>query len=88
MEGLIDGMLAMSRAGRAEMACEKLDLTTLVELVYYELRHGETERKVMCEVAPDITAWGDVRLMMTVLRNLLGNAWKYTGRTAHGSIRF
>ena len=39
-------------------------------------------------MAPDITAWGDVRLMMTVLRNLLGNAWKYTGRTAQGSIRF
>ena len=88
MEGLIDGMLAMSRAGRAEMSCENLDLTTLVELVYYELRHAETERNVLCEVAPDITAWGDVRLMMTVLRNLLGNAWKYTGRTAHGSIRF
>ena len=88
MEGLIDGMLAMSRAGRAEMACENLDLTTLVELVYYELRHAETERNVECEVAPDITAWGDVRLMMTVLRNLLGNAWKYTGRTAQASIRF
>ena len=82
MEGLIDGMLAMSRAGRAEMSCENLDLTTLVELVYYELRHAETERHVQCEVAPDITAWGDVRLMMTVLRNLLGNAWKFTGRTA------
>ena len=88
MEGLIDGMLAMSRAGRAEMACENLDLTTLVELVYYELRHAETERNVLCEVAPDITGWGDVRLMMTVLRNLLGNAWKYTGRTAQASIRF
>jgi len=88
MEGLIDGMLAMSRAGRAEMSCENLDLTTLVELVYYELRHAETERNVLCEVAPDITAWGDVRLMMTVLRNLLGNAWKYTGRTAQASIRF
>ena len=28
-----------------------------------------------------MNAWGDVRLMMMVLRNLLGNAWKYTGRT-------
>lgn len=88
MEGLIDGMLAMSRAGRAEMACEHVDLTTLVELVYYELRHAENERKVECEVAAGITAWVDVRLMMTVLRNLLGNAWKFTGRTAQGSIRF
>jgi PAS domain S-box-containing protein len=88
MEGLIDGMLAMSRAGRAEMACESVDLTTLVELVYYELRHAETERVVECEVAPGIMAWVDVRLMMTVLRNLLGNAWKFTGRTVPGFIRF
>jgi len=88
MEGLIDGMLAMSRAGRAEMACEHVDLTTLVELVYYELRHAEGERNVDCEVVPGITAWTDVRLMMTVLRNLLGNAWKFTSRTAQGSIRF
>jgi light-regulated signal transduction histidine kinase (bacteriophytochrome) len=26
--------------------------------------------------------------MMTVLRNLLGNAWKYTSRTQDASIRF
>jgi PAS domain S-box-containing protein len=88
MEGLIDGMLAMSRAGRAEMTCENLDLTTLAELVDYELRHAETERQVEFKVAAGITGWGDVRLMMTVLRNLLGNAWKYTGRTQQASIRF
>ena len=88
MEGLIDGMLAMSRAGRAEMTCENLDLSTLVELVHYELRHAGTERNVDCQVAPGINGWGDVRLMMTVLRNLLGNAWKYTSRTEQASIRF
>jgi len=88
MEGLIDGLLTMSRASRAEMCCEKLDLSTLVELVTYELRHGKTPREVDCAVAPAVTGWGDVRLMMTVLRNLLGNAWKFTSRTEPGSIRF
>jgi signal transduction histidine kinase len=81
-------MLTMSRAGRAEMICESLDLSTLVDLVYYELRHAETERGVECSVDPGIMAWGDVRLMMTVLRNLLGNAWKFTSRTAGASIHF
>lgn len=88
MEGLIDGLLTLSRASRAELACEKLDLTTLVELVTYELRHGKTQREVECSVAPAATGWGDVRQMMTVLRILLGNAWKYTGRTEAASIRF
>jgi len=88
MEGLIDGLLAMSRASRVEMACEKLDLTTLVELVSYDLRHGKTAREVECIVDPDIYGWGDVRLITSALRILLGNAWKYTGRTERGAIRF
>jgi signal transduction histidine kinase len=88
MEGLVDGLLALSRATRAEMACEKLDLTTLVELVYYELRHGKNGREADCQVEPAISAWGDVRLMMSVLRTLLGNAWKYTSHTKLPAIRF
>jgi signal transduction histidine kinase len=88
MEGLIDGLLAMSRAGRAEMLCENIDLSTLVELVYYELRHEQGNRNVDCHVEPGIHAWADVRLMMTILRNLIGNAWKFTGRTEKAAIRF
>jgi signal transduction histidine kinase len=88
MEGIIDGLLALARSARAEMACEVLDLTTLVDLVFYELRHGEVERAVECHVDADLSGWGDVRLMMTVLRNLLGNAWKFTGRTVPAEIRF
>jgi signal transduction histidine kinase len=87
MEGIIDGLLALARSARAEMACEALDLTTLADLVFYELRHGETERPVECHVAAGLSGWGDVRLMMTVLRNLLGNAWKFTGRTVPAEIR-
>ena len=78
MEGLIDGLLTLSRAGRAEMNCETLDLSTLVDLVTYELRHGKDRREVEFQVEAGMSVWGDVRLMMTVLRTLLGNAWKYT----------
>jgi light-regulated signal transduction histidine kinase (bacteriophytochrome) len=46
MEGLIDGLLSFSRAGRADLSRESLDLTTLVELVFYELRHAQPEREV------------------------------------------
>jgi signal transduction histidine kinase len=88
MEGLVDGLLALSRASRVEMACEKLDLTTLVELVAYDLRHGKTAREIECIVDPDISGWGDVRLITSALRILLGNAWKYTSRTEQGTIRF
>jgi signal transduction histidine kinase len=88
MEGIIDGLLSLARSARAEMACESLDLSTLVELVFYELRHGEVERAVDCQIEPGVTGWGDVRLMMTVLRNLLGNAWKFTTKTVPAGIHF
>jgi signal transduction histidine kinase len=87
MEGLIDGLLAYSRAGRAEMARESLDITTLVELVFYELRHAHVMREVDCQVEPGLKAWGDVRLMMTVWRNVFGNAWKFTSKNATAHVR-
>jgi signal transduction histidine kinase len=88
MEGLIDALLALSRAGRGDMTCENLDLSMLADMALYDLRHAKNARAVNVEVAPGLTAWGDVRLMMVVLRTLLGNAWKYTGRTETPSIRF
>lgn len=88
MEGIIEGLLSLARSSRAEMHPESLDLTTLVELVYYELRHSETQREVDWHVAPDLVGWGDVRLMMTALRALIGNAWKFSGRKPRASIRF
>jgi len=87
MDGLIDGLLTLSRAGRTEMSCESLDLSTLVELVAYELRHGKVDREVDFKGEAGMMVWGDVRLMMTVLRTLLGNAWKYTSHTASPSVR-
>jgi signal transduction histidine kinase len=87
MEGLIDGLLALSRAGRAEMTLEKLDLTTLIDLVLYELRHEKDARDVQVHVEQGLFAWGDVRLTMVVLRNLLGNAWKFTARVERPEVR-
>jgi len=87
MDGLIDGLLTFSRAGRAELSCENLDIGTLAELVHYDLRHAAIERTVNFEMQPGISAWGDVRQMMTILRTLLGNAWKYTSRKAQAAVR-
>ena len=87
MEGIIDGLLSLARSARAEMSCERLDMTTLVDLVCYELRHTDTGREVNCQVQPELAAWGDVRLIMTMLRNIIGNAWKFTARTVPANVR-
>ncbi len=62
-------------------------MTTLIELVFFELRHAHAGRNVDCQVAPGISSHGDVRLMMTVLRNLIGNAWKFTSRNPTATVR-
>jgi signal transduction histidine kinase len=88
MDGLIEGLLALSRAGRAEMTCENIDISTLAELAMYELRHEKDSQPVEVHVEPGMQAWGDVRLMMVVLRNLFGNAWKFSSRAANPAVRF
>jgi signal transduction histidine kinase len=88
MEGLVDALLALSRAGRGEMSCENLDLSMLADMALYDLRHAKNARQVEVQVAPGLSAWGDVRLVMVILRTLLGNAWKYTGRAEKPLVRF
>ncbi len=88
MATLIDDMLKLSRITRSELKREDVDLSALVNEVIDELRRLEPNRIVQCTVQPDITAWGDARLLRIVLDNLLGNAWKFTGKQPDAHIEF
>ena len=78
MARLIDGLLSLSRSTRGELEYTTVDLSALAENIVRELRAGEPQRQVDCRIVPGLRAQGDLRLLKTVLRNLLGNAWKYT----------
>jgi light-regulated signal transduction histidine kinase (bacteriophytochrome) len=67
MEGLIDGLLTLSRAGRAEMSCESLDLTRWRARRLRAAPREERDARSSAGGA-GINVWGDVRSMMTVLR--------------------
>ena len=41
-----------------------------------------------CHIEPGLAAEGDARLLRVVLDNLLGNAWKFTGRQPRARIEF
>ncbi|BDU78199.1 sensor histidine kinase [Mesoterricola sediminis] len=84
---LIDGLLDVSRSTRGDLAREDVDLSDLARRILGELQAGDPDRAVAWEVEPGLAAHGDPRLLDVVLRNLLGNAWKYTARTAHPFIR-
>jgi PAS domain S-box-containing protein len=86
MGNLINDLLTLSSHTRAEMNLEAVDLAALAGPIVDELRRAEPGRDVRITLPRALDAHGDRRLLAIVLANLLGNAWKYTGRRAHAHI--
>jgi two-component system, NtrC family, sensor kinase len=88
MGELIDDLLELSRVGRADLVRVRLDLSALARTVVGELARKDPERQVEAVVADTPPAEADPRLMRIALENLLGNAWKFTGKAATPRIEF
>jgi signal transduction histidine kinase len=86
MGQLIDDLLVLSRLTRQELRRERIDVSSLAHEVVSELRVLEPDRVVDVQIQKDIFANADVRLIRVLLTNLLGNAWKFTRKTAKASI--
>jgi signal transduction histidine kinase len=87
MAQLIDGLLTLSRSTRGELRRDQVDLSALALCIRSELERLEPGRRVQWLIEPGLSAQGDGSMIEVVLRNLLGNAWKYTCRTAEPAIR-
>ncbi|MCD6384770.1 response regulator [Candidatus Sumerlaeota bacterium] len=88
MAQLIDDLLQLSRVTRSEMRRERVDLSALAGSIAEELQKTQPERKVDWRICKGLIATGDSRLLRVALENLLGNAWKFTGRQAKAWIEF
>ena len=81
MHSMIDDLLKMATAARAELNRAQVDVGRLSHEIMAKL-HGQTpERKLEFTVASDMMAHGDPGLLQSVMENLLTNAWKYSGRS-------
>jgi len=80
MSDLIDDLLKLSRTVRSEMNFVTVNLSELAHAVAKELQDSTPDRKVTFSIAPNMIVRADATLMRTVLENLLGNAWKFTGK--------
>ncbi len=78
MANLIDDLLNLSRVSRTELAWEEVDLSELARNTFAELQQANPQRQVTTDVAANLSASGDRRLLGIVLTNLLNNAWKFT----------
>jgi signal transduction histidine kinase len=86
MAQLIDDILGLSRVSRHEIRRVEINLTAMSREIIGHLQEIEPEREVAVSVAPDMMAVADAHLVGIALTNLIGNAWKYTGKTEGPSI--
>lgn len=82
MRQLIDDLLSLSRVARCPCIRQKVNLSEIAETIAAELRATPRDRQVQFLCQEDVIVEGDGSLLRIVLENLLGNAWKFTGKVA------
>ncbi len=88
MAELIDALLKLSGLTRSEMRYEAVDLSALARTIVAELQQRQPERQAEFVIPEGLVANGDEQLLRVVLENLLGNAWKFTGKETRARIEF
>jgi PAS domain S-box-containing protein len=88
MGWLIDDLLKLSRVSRSELQCEAADLSDMVRAILQTTQENSPDRIVDITVQDGIMVPGDPYLLQIALRNLLDNAWKFTGKEARPRIEF
>jgi PAS domain S-box-containing protein len=88
MDGLITDMLQLARVSREEISHRVVELSDLVAEICDELQQAQPDRVVTVSIVPHVRVCGDLHLLKLAMENLLGNAWKYTGKTPAPVIEF
>jgi signal transduction histidine kinase len=88
MNSMIDALLALAQLSTQPLARQPVNLSQLAGFVIDDLRRDAPQRQVEVHIAPGLMANGDPTLLRMVLENLLGNAWKYSGKCQRAHIAF
>jgi len=88
MGNYVEALLSMARIAQSTLTVEDVDLSGLAAGLLQELAGQSGGRQVQVRVQPGLRAPGDRTLLRLLLQNLLGNAWKFTGRQDPARISF
>lgn len=88
MAQLINGLLQLSRLSRAGMKHENVNLSELAAQAAERLKGDEPQRQVEFKIQEGLNTEGDPHLLEIAITNLIGNAFKYTGKRAEAYIEF
>jgi PAS domain S-box-containing protein len=80
MGQLINDLLKLSRINRVEMSYKETNLSELANSIIEELKQEQPERQAEFQIAPELIVRGDKQLLDIALKNILENAWKYSGK--------
>lgn len=86
MAQLIEGLLALAQVSQVDLIRAPVNLSEMASEILGRLQSEHPQRRVQWRVAPGLTVLGDLRLMRSVLENLLGNAWKFTAQRNDAQI--
>ena len=88
MEELIDALLNLSRLSSSEIRWQRVPLSEIARELIQELQESDPHRDVAVSIEEGIVADGDPLLLKDMMANLIGNAWKYTGKKPGARICF
>ena len=80
MDILIGDTLSLFKVSASRFQRQTLDLARIAGDIAEELARSDPARVVEWKIDKGIAAEGDPGLVRTALENLIGNAWKYTGK--------
>jgi PAS domain S-box-containing protein len=88
MAQLIESLLSLARISQSDIHRERVDLSAIALDASRRLQSEHPDRGVDVQIATGLTCEGDSRLLGIAFANLLGNAWKFTGRRRDPRIEF
>ena len=78
MGKIIDSLLRLSQITQNKPLAVNIDISSIAKNIAKSLKDHEPDRKVEFIIQEGLNTFADEELIMLVLENIIGNAWKFT----------